>query len=55
MAKKRVTKIHQAKKLLNELNKLDAHYLVGYPTNMSRKEYLAKRNKLRNKFEALKK
>ena len=47
--------ISQAKKLQNDLAKLDAHYLTNYPTKMNRTSYLKKRNVLKKKFMALKK
>ena len=50
-----VTKIQQAKKIMEQLNKLDAQYLVGFPKKLSNAEYKKKRASLRKKFVALKK
>lgn len=49
------SKLEQAKKLMNDLSKLDAQYLTDFPKKLSRPVYLKKRNALRKKFEALKK
>ena len=48
-------KIKEAKEIVEELNKLDAHYLTGHPSNMQRKDYVKKRSILKKKFEKLKK
>jgi len=50
-----VAKIRKAKNIMDKLNKLDAQYLTGYPNNLPRSQYLAKRNALRKIFVALKK
>ena len=44
----------KVKKLINDLNKLDAHYLTNWPTKMSRSTYLKKRNMLKKRFNKLK-
>lgn len=50
-----MSKIQQAKKLLNSLNKLDAQYLTSYPANLPRTTYLKKRKALGKRIQALKK
>ena len=44
----------KVKKLQDDLAKLDAQYLVGFPKPLSRTEYLSKRDILRNRFNNLK-
>lgn len=48
-------KIQEAKKIQNNLTKLDSQYLTDYPRKLTRQEYLSKRKNLQNKFEKLKK
>ena len=42
-----------AKKILDDLNKLDAQYLVGYPKPINRPEYLSLRAVLKKKAQEL--
>lgn len=47
--------IGEAEDISDKLSTLDAHYLTQYPRKMSRKEYLARRKKLKDQYERLKK
>ena len=45
----------EMKKIYVDVNDLDAKYLTQWPMKMSHAVYVKKRDKLRNKFESLKK